>query len=108
MYTYYYVDRVDQLHVHNYYSLCVIVIKDSLLCFIFAVIFYSCPLMGENCGHCLSIQDQFNCVYCEDAAACLLDKFCAAENTLRGIGDFGDCELPKINSVSHSSSNLSK
>ena len=63
--------------------------------------------MGENCGHCLSIQDQFNCVYCKDAAACLLDNICAAENTLRGIGDFGGCELPKINSVSHSSSNLS-
>ena len=63
--------------------------------------------MGENCGHCLSIEDQFNCVYCTDAAACLLPNLCAAGEKLSGIGAFVDCESPKIESVSHSSSNLS-
>ena len=63
-----------------------------------SAIFYSCPLMGENCGQCLHIQSKFQCGYCPDKASCILGSLCS-QTTLMGIDAIGSCERPVILSV---------
>jgi plexin A len=62
------------------------------------VVFYSCPLMGENCGQCLSIESKFQCGYCLASQACIQSTLisCDSPNILEEITDITMCETPII------------
>ena len=65
----------------------------------FLAVFYSCPLLGSNCGHCLSVDNKFNCVYCKNTDSCILSPDCPG-TVLQGIDDVGQCADHMIDSVS--------
>lgn len=67
---------------------------------IHAVIFYSCILMGDNCGQCLSIASKFECGYCS-TSSCIPIRLteCNGATALSGINDVGGCPTPTIERV---------
>ena len=74
----------------------VLCIMNDNVCIV--VIFYSCSLMGENCGQCLSIESKFQCGYCKDM--CIPTTLNSCSSMLTGVENVNQCEPPVITNVS--------